>query len=1561
MSIKISEVALGDNKKLIFSIESLRGTDYASVRVWTHAETFSGPTPSGFILDKEKATKLVNILEDVTKKDIEQTKKNKLLNKILLSNSKSLYISLQYFKNKPKLDIREYISSGKFDGYTRRGVSIYAENFQAFIKEFNKLVSRLPEQQQKELFEYEDNKTKHSEPMENTLSSIDTNGILKPEETITETINIPKRRNTKEKSLFSRLFEYYWYIQKSKTGFSALTDLNKLVDYYDLSGYLGVESLFTGSKKGITFRQPEKRKGKEQDEEKSLEEEAFEKLKKLFLAYQENSYERELVFGFPYIFFQDKENDKTVATPLFLAPCNLEYDTSTNTIKLSLSKDDIELNIAAIDEFLGEEGKDYVREELMKNKPHIPLEEKGYKEFLVLANNLLEWKLTRETLPSSFELDNTPYKEFLKEEKVVKVSNKAFLLLTRKSNFYILSDLEKLISLGDNVSSSILAKFFDPEDTGLSDGEGSNQNNFDFKEYLFPFASNEDQRRIVDVLKDDLILVQGPPGTGKSQTISNLICHLVANGKTVLVSSQKNKALEVIDEKILHSKLNYLQMTLLKNDTEAKKELIDKINDLDYYIRGKTSYAYQTKIKECKDKYSEIEGEVASLTQLFEETKEVSEDNEHLFRQYSKLKHFNLIEDNVPFLNSANAREYCVQMSELIQILKQLLPEEKEIKEFIEATGCSAKNIKQIIYLLKKLLSVREERIRKYKRNEFRVLRKLLPKEQSLGINTALYKSAELIAVCKNYDTFYESIPAKSIKQIEDLIQEMTLPEIQQQESKLKIIRENLENIRQLRDFSNIVETDDPTEIEALLKLVQDIKGTTGFYRKIAEILSLVKKFPHRNILSKNAFGKLHKPHMLEDIEKSCLYRQSEITVNRTIRGFCFKELVQHYLAKPEIPALEFAQSLENMLGLLKSTKILSTTIVSTFRITAPVKKVLAEFKNAAGFALSLNNFYEYQNLCLSEKSISRELKPHLKEEHKIISILLENEDNLETKTVQEIIELSQKVQEYLRALTIEKNLIGFQKTIDSIKNSIRTKTKFAKDFETNIDSIFSCEMLDNEIKEIEKKYPLTTGEIANKIAKLKEKKTDTIVQTIQNSIDLNLLNNYGFSKATQREIAHFRRQIRRSKKSYKTFEELKEAFDFEALLKVFPCWVMSIEDVARVFPLKAGLFDYVIIDEASQCSLPTSIPTLFRGKKAIIVGDDKQLSDFTKDWTPTTLNESLIRDLKLRAFKKFDSLDAKANSLFDSCSVFREAPILLTEHFRSYPEIINFSNQKFYASKLRIMTNSLNNQLGTILSLVQVEGATENELKVNPKEAEAIMTHLKKLMNDPRYDNLSIGVLSLFREQANFIRKMIYDDEFIRERIDKHKLVADTVDGFQGDEKDVILYSFRYAHNSTPHIFTFTRGEDGWRRANVGFTRARKQVFCFISQPVEKFPAGLIKEFLQYTQSPSEEILKEGLLGSDFEKDMYQFLSQDKDLVIIPQFETCGFFIDFVLLKNGKTLALECDGMQHFSETGELIEADIERQDILERADWRIKRISSREFYRDMQGSAQKILEYFN
>jgi len=1555
------EISLGAQRKLIFSIEKYKGNDYASLRVWIDSPTFQGPTHSGLILDKNKTKILIDILNKITKEDIQKTTSEKLIDKILFSDNKTVRVSLQYYKAQPKLDIREYITSGSFEGYTKRGISIHSNNFNEFVSNIEKLYTRIPNPSQQALFQ----EKKLTNEIKDKKLGNGTTEILVDERFIEkQKQEIKKKKDTKKESIFSRLFRYYWYIQKTKTSFNDLTNLNKIIDYFDLSSFLKKESLFSGSKEEIIFKQLEVRnkKDEEENDENNIQEEAFEKAKKLFLAFQENTYERELVFGFPYIFLNDKDNDKLIVAPLFIASCKLEYETSRNTIKLSLIKDDLELNIAVLDKFLVEEGKDYIREEILKIKPHLPLDEKIYKDFINSFNSLLDLKLDRSTIPTSFELESENYREFIKEDKKVRLINKAFLLLARKSSFYILNNLEKLINLGDQLTNSILAKFFDPEDIGLSEHDEAIEE-FTKQEYLFPYSSNEDQRRIVDSLSKDLILVQGPPGTGKSHTISNLICHLVANGKSVLVASQKNKALEVIDENYLKkTDINYLNMTLLKNDTAAKKELIEKISDLDYYISEKSEIGSESSKNESKQKYIETDETIAKFTKLFEETKDSISQNENLFRKYNKVKEFNLIDDNIPFLTIENSKELKRRLLELIKILRIILPEEEKIKDFISETECNSKNIHVISGLVKELIKTKNHKEEYFDKENFKYLTKIKKGGDSNNLPVLIEKSKELILLGEQLSKIDKEVNKKNKKIIESLLDEIELHAIQDQEKKLAVICENIETLKKYLSYSDLIKTDDPTEIDSILKIIRGIKEKHGIGRKIAEFIALIQKLPYHHVISNKIFSQFIKVHVLEDLENACLYKSAEITIKRENRGFYFNKEVSSFLEGPKLKSSEIIYSINNSVELLKILKKITILLSSHFKLgKEALKNINDSFGDITSFAITLNNYYNFELLSLKESSLAKQMKPFLKNKYKTIEHLIENKDNFETKILEELLDLCSKTNLIFNARTIEKELIKFQKTINLLKKSIREKNNFIDYFETNINKVFDCEILDNKIKELEQKYPLSTEEILEKISQLKTSKKKIIKDIIQHCIDINLMKNYKYSPSTQKDIAHFRRQIRRSKKNYKTFEELKEEFNFEALLKVFPCWIMSIEDTARVFPLKAGLFDYVLIDEASQCSLPSSVPTLFRGKKAIIVGDDKQLSDFTKEWIPKTLNESLINDLKLRVVKKFDSLDAKINSLFDSCSVFREIPILLREHFRSYPEIINFSNSKFYRDKLRIMTHSLNNKLGLILNIVEVENGIENDLKINEKEAKVIIDYLKKLISKPEYENLSFGILSLFREQANFMRKLIYEDDFLREHINENSIITDTVDGFQGDERDVILYSFRYANNSSPNIFTFTRGEDGWRRVNVAFTRARKQIFCFISQPIQKFPEGLVKEYLHYVKSPTDLEETKGLMQSDFEKDVYEILKQDKKLSIIPQFGTCGFFIDFVLRKNGKTLALECDGMQHFSDTGELIEEDIERQDILERAGWIIKRISSREFYRDPKIIIDKLLKYFD
>ena len=90
---------------------------------------------------------------------------------------------------------------------------------------------------------------------------------------------------------------------------------------------------------------------------------------------------------------------------------------------------------------------------------------------------------------------------------------------------------------------------------------------------FFPLEANEEQKRIIENIKTrNGVLVQGPPGTGKSHTIANLISHLLATGKRILITSETARALNVLKDKIPHD-LQHLCVSLLGADEKSFKDL----------------------------------------------------------------------------------------------------------------------------------------------------------------------------------------------------------------------------------------------------------------------------------------------------------------------------------------------------------------------------------------------------------------------------------------------------------------------------------------------------------------------------------------------------------------------------------------------------------------------------------------------------------------------------------------------------------------------------------------------------------------------------------------------------------------------------------------------------------------------------------------------------------------------------------------------------------------------------------------------------------------------------
>ena len=203
------------------------------------------------------------------------------------------------------------------------------------------------------------------------------------------------------------------------------------------------------------------------------------------------------------------------------------------------------------------------------------------------------------------------------------------------------------------------------------------------------------------------------------------------------------------------------------------------------------------------------------------------------------------------------------------------------------------------------------------------------------------------------------------------------------------------------------------------------------------------------------------------------------------------------------------------------------------------------------------------------------------------------------------------------------------------------------------------------------------------------------------------------------------------------------EEEDFKPLLEAFPCWCVTTYAVSDSLPLKPGMFDVAIIDEASQCDIASCFPILFRAKKAVIVGDDKQLphlSFLEKAKEQSFLSQYGIPD-KYRLMWSF-----RTNSMFDLADYYSMNSVMLDEHFRSLPPIINFSNHEFYNDRIRVMRKDNNDE--KVLELVEVlDGKVDFDATRNLPEIEALVKRLHEIIIEDERKNpdnpVSVGIIS--------------------------------------------------------------------------------------------------------------------------------------------------------------------------------------------------------------------------
>ena len=281
------------------------------------------------------------------------------------------------------------------------------------------------------------------------------------------------------------------------------------------------------------------------------------------------------------------------------------------------------------------------------------------------------------------------------------------------------------------------------------------------------------------------------------------------------------------------------------------------------------------------------------------------------------------------------------------------------------------------------------------------------------------------------------------------------------------------------------------------------------------------------------------------------------------------------------------------------------------------------------------------------------------------------------------------------------------------------------------------------------------------------------------------------------------------------------------------PVWIMPIWRVVESFDLRTTRFDVVIIDEASQADFNALIP-LYMGQQVVIVGDHEQVTPLGVGKDSSVLDN--LRKSMLQGIPNshlFDNL----TSIYDIARQSFGTAIRLTEHFRCVPEIIAFSNQLSYEGKIEPLREANSTNLRPACIARRVHGIRENE--VNHGEAENIVSTIQAMLQHPAYAGKSIGVISMKGSaQAALIDKMLRDGNRISEsEYQNRRILTGDAKDFQGDERDVIFLSLVDGAKEDGLLYKMGDGafEQIKKRYNVATSRARDVVQVARSSAVSR------------------------------------------------------------------------------------------------------------------------------
>jgi very-short-patch-repair endonuclease len=465
---------------------------------------------------------------------------------------------------------------------------------------------------------------------------------------------------------------------------------------------------------------------------------------------------------------------------------------------------------------------------------------------------------------------------------------------------------------------------------------------------------------------------------------------------------------------------------------------------------------------------------------------------------------------------------------------------------------------------------------------------------------------------------------------------------------------------------------------------------------------------------------------------------------------------------------------------------------------------------------------------------------------------------------------------------------------------------------------------------------------------------------------------------------------------------------DFDLFTNHFPVLLVNPTICSSLLPMKEGLFDIVIFDEASQLRIEDVYAAKLRGKYKVVAGDENQMppsSFFAALPGQNTQNE-------IYSEEEESDLESLGTDLADSESLLEFAKrkgyedSYLDIHYRSrHPDLIEFSNAAFYGDRLKPLPAGMDYKS---IRYFNVNGVYNQDEGVNLKEAERVI----EIINDEVKLNKeipSIGIATLNLLQRNLILNMINkksdeNPEFaqkifkLKEKAGESFFVKN-LENIQGDERDIIIISTTFGlkeDGSFIQNYGPVNQQKGYRLLNVIITRAKHKIYVCTSIP-ENYIAeysnilgndnrsgrGLFYAYLAYAKSieendvsKKENILKllitnngavrsnneQGFVESVFEQEVFDLLSEkiEKERIVL-QYKLGGFRIDIAVLSKttGKpVVAIECDGANYHL-SAEAYAWDLFRQRFLENYGLKFIRIWSVNWWNSPESEMERLMEF--